>query len=264
MQGFFIPYRHAAAVRPAGYPALEPLFRQAGPAMRAVLDRIAGWGDRLARFAGPPPLPRWDQDWFPRLDGAAAYALVRSRAPARIVEIGSGHSTRFMAMAIADGGLATRLTCIDPQPRAALAGLPVEHRRRLLGEADIADLATLGEGDLLFVDSSHIAMPGSDVDRLLGDVLPRLAAGTLVHVHDIALPDAYPPAWDWRAYNEQLPVACLLLGGAFEILFASHWLATRQPDWLEAAGVTRLPLVPGAVETSLWLRKTAPALGPTS
>ena len=167
-------------------------------------------------------------------------------------------------MAIADGGLATRLTCIDPQPRARLHGLDVEHRPHLLGERDIADLATLGEGDVLFVDSSHIAMPGSDVDRLLGDVLPRLAAGTLVHVHDIALPDAYPPAWDWRAYNEQLPVACLLLGGAFEILFASHWLATRQPDWLEAAGVTRLPLAPGAVETSLWLRKTAPALEPTS
>ena len=50
----------------------------------------------------------------------------------------------------------------------------------------------LGAGDILFIDSSHIAMPGTDVDRLFLDVLPRLPSGVLVHVHDILLPDAYP------------------------------------------------------------------------
>src|SRR6185503_4717515 len=58
----------------------------------------------------PPPAPRWNQDWFPRLDAAAAYAMVRITQPRRIVEVGSGHSTRFLARAVADGGLATRIT----------------------------------------------------------------------------------------------------------------------------------------------------------
>ena len=52
--------------------------------------------------------------------------MVRSTRPQRIVEVGSGHSTRFMARAVADGGLDTRITAIDPKPRAAICGLNVE------------------------------------------------------------------------------------------------------------------------------------------
>ena len=48
----------------------------------------------LKAIDGPPPEPRWDQDWFPRLDAAALYVFVRETAPSRIIEIGSGHSTR--------------------------------------------------------------------------------------------------------------------------------------------------------------------------
>src|SRR3546814_14308293 len=85
---------------------------------RAVLVAIDRHGDIVERFAeAPPPLPRWRQDWFPGLDGAAAYALVRQTRPARIVEVGSGHSTRLLARAVIDGGLPTAILCIDPAPR---------------------------------------------------------------------------------------------------------------------------------------------------
>ena len=73
----------------------------------------------LAIGAAPPPAPRWNQDWFPRLDAAAAYATVRSLKPRRIVEVGSGHSTRFHARAI----LFTRLRALSHaarDPRRAL------------------------------------------------------------------------------------------------------------------------------------------------
>jgi len=51
----------------------EPFF--------AVLDRIDSYAADLAAIGGaPPPAPRWDQDWFPRLDAAAAYATVRAAA----------------------------------------------------------------------------------------------------------------------------------------------------------------------------------------
>lgn len=260
-QGFFIPYRHAASVLPRGYPALEPLFAAAAPRMRELLAAVARHLPEMRRFAGGPPTPRFDQDWFPRLDAAAAYAIVRRLRPGRIVEIGSGHSTRFMARAVADGGLATAITCIDPAPRAALAGLPVRHLKTLLADADSGEFAGLEAGDILFVDSSHLAMPGTDVDQLLGDLLPRLAAGVVVHIHDIFLPDAYPPAWAWRGYAEQLPVACLVQGGGYDILHASRWLVTRRPEWLAQAGLETLPLPEGAFETSLWLVKRCPASG---
>lgn len=253
-RGFFIPYRYTAAVRPAGYPALEPLFRASEPSFRAVLAQIDACAPELGRILEHPGPARFDQDWFPRLDAAAAYAIVRRGAPRRIVEIGSGHSTRFLGRAVADGGLATEIVAIDPAPRAALAGLPVRHERCLLAEADLALFAALGPGDILFVDSSHVAMPGTDVDRIINDLLPRMPAGLLVHVHDTLLPDAYPESWAWRGYNEQSLVGALIQGGGYEIVFASHWVASRRPDWLPDV-VGRIPLMPGAHETSFWMAK---------
>ncbi len=253
-RGFFIPYRYAASAVPADYPALRPLFAAAEPRFVAVLDAIESLrGDLLSIAAGEGA--RFDQDWFPRLDAAAAYALVRGGRPRLIVEVGSGHSTRFLARAVADGGLATDITCIDPAPRAAIAALNVRHRPELLAAADPALFAALAPGDVLFIDSSHIAMPGTDVDRLFLDVMPRLAGGVLVHVHDVLLPDAYPAEWGWRGYNEGLLVGALIQGGAYEIVFASHYVASRMPHRLAGGVLAALPLASGAREASLWLRK---------
>lgn len=257
-RGFFIPYRHAAAVRPLAYPALEPLFAAAVPAMSEVMAAIERHAGDLLGLQGPPPVPRWGQDWFPRLDGAALYAMVRLAPPRQVLEIGSGHSTRFMARALADAGVGCNVTCIDPAPRADLAGLPVALQRRLLRPTDADLAAALEPGDLLFVDSSHLAVPGSDVDLVLNHLLPRLRPGVLVHLHDIFLPDAYPAAWSWRGYSEQLAVACLVQGGGWRLRFASRYLVTRRPEDLATSVVARLPLLEGAFETSLWLEKLAP------
>ncbi len=257
-KGFFIPYRHADAVpsRIASYDALAAKFAASHP---AITDHIAA----IERFAAeleaigeaPAPAPRWRQGWFPRLDGAAAYAMVRTLAPRRIVEIGSGHSTRFLARAVTDGGLATTITAIDPEPRAALAGLDVRHLAQTLHDADHGAFEELEAGDILFVDSSHILMPGSDVDIVLNRLWPALRPGVVVHFHDIFLPDGYPEAWGWRGYNEQLGVAALISAGGAEILFASHYAVTRMAEALRPTVVARLAMIDGAVETSLWLVK---------
>lgn len=252
--GFFIPYRYAASAVPAAYPALEPVFARAEPAMMAVLGEIEACAADLAVIAAGSGPARFDQDWFPRLDATAAYAIVRSARPRRIVEIGSGHSTRFLARAAADGGLATRIVAIDPSPRARLDGLDIRHEARLLSDADAALFADLAAGDILFVDSSHVAMPGTDLDRIVGDVLPRLAIGVLLHLHDIVLPDAYPPDWAWRGYNESIVAAALIARGGCEIVFSSRWVASRHPGRLAAGVLGRIPLPAGARETSLWLR----------
>lgn len=257
--GYFIPYRYAAATVACDYPALAPLFTAAEPAFAALLDRLGHYADAFARFGGKPPAPRFEQDWFPRLDACVAYAVVRERRPRRILEIGCGHSTRVMARAVADGGLATRHICIDPAPRARLAGLAVEHRTITVDQLDPGLVAALEADDVLFIDSSHIAVPGSDVDRLVNDALPRLPAGTLIHFHDIFLPHAYPRDWAWRGYNEQLLVAALLAGGGFELAFASAYVVRHMADVLDRSAVAGLPLVEGAVESSLWLRKRCPA-----
>ncbi|MGO4573198.1 class I SAM-dependent methyltransferase [Microvirga sp. 2TAF3] len=254
-RGFFIPYRYAESVLASDYPALRPLFEAARPRFAAILEILETYAESLRIIAKGGGPARFDQDWFPRLDAAAAYAIVRREKPRRIVEIGSGHSTRFLARAVQDGGLPTRIACIDPAPRAALTLLDVDHDPVLLRDAAPSAFEALEAGDILFIDSSHIAMPGTDVDRLFLDILPRLASGTLVHVHDITLPDAYPEAWGWRAYNEQLLVGALLQGGAYELVFASHFVARAMLSGSIGGILSELPLEPGAHETSLWLRK---------
>jgi hypothetical protein len=93
------------------------------------------------------------------------------------------------------------------------------------------------------------------VDILLNQVLPALPAGVLVHIHDVFLPRGYPKAWSWRAYNEQLGVAALLQGGAYELVFASAFVRSAMAAELAGSVTTRLPVPDGAFETSLWLRK---------
>ena len=268
-RGFFIPHRHAGArrgpsERPA-YRAIEELFARNRAGFEAVLGLLDDYAAELSRIApgstpgaGPGPQPRWDQGWFPRLDAAVAYALVRRHAPRLIVEIGAGHSTRFLARAVADGGLATRICTIDPAPRAALSALPVEFHRAplqaLMRDGGAAPFAALGPGDILSIDSSHVLMPGSDVDILLGHVLPALPPGVMIQIHDVFLPDDYPASWDWRGYNEQLGVLPLLLGGRFEVVFASRYVVTRMSDAFEASLAARLPAGHKAPDSSLWLR----------
>lgn len=254
--GFFLPYRFAAHIKPPStYPELEPIFERALPRMRATLALAESFVGALGTMRGPAPEPRFDQDWFPRLDAAVAYALVRAMRPRCVLEIGSGHSTRFLARALRDNG-SGRLIAIDPQPRAPLPSVPVEHRPRLVGEEELALSSRLAAGDMLFVDSSHLLVPGSDVDFILCRMVPRLAPGVLVHFHDIFLPDGYPAHWHWRGYNEQSAIAALLLGGRMRLLWSSRFFATRCAQRLAQSPLSALPLVAEALETSVWLEVT--------
>ncbi len=226
------------------------------PAFAAHLEAIDALAPALRAIGvDAPPAPRWTQDWFPRLDAAAAYTMVRRYRPARIVEVGSGHSTRFLARAVADEGLGTRITAIDPSPRASLEGLPIELLRSPVQTAGRVPFTDLRAGDFLFVDSSHQSRPGSDVEFIFEQILPALPGGVFIHFHDIFLPGDYPEHWAWRRYNEQPLVAAQIAGGGYALEFSSAWIVAFRPQALLSGVLARLPLLPGAIESSLWLRK---------
>ena len=260
-QGYFIPYRYADRVTPCQlrrtYPAVRALFEHHQAQFDDALLSLNDHREALLRFSNArPPLPRWQQDWYPRLDGAMAYALTQRLRPTRIVEIGSGHSTRFFAAAVHDADLDTQLIAIDPAPRADLDRLRgVELHRTTVQHSDDTVIGKLRPGDFFVIDSSHIAVPGSDVDWLLTEQLARLPRGVFVHIHDVFLPDPYPSSWAWRGYNEQTVVAALLLGGGYEPVWSSHWAVTRMSAALRISVATHIPLPSGAIESALWLRK---------
>jgi predicted O-methyltransferase YrrM len=259
-QGFFIPYRYADRLN-----KIEPLKTYTG--IQTLFDsRIQIYSDFFLKIDKytinltnighlPPPEPRWSQTWFPRLDGAVAYTMVREKRPQLIIEVGSGHSTRFIAKAIKDGDLQSTLIAIDPAPRATIGQLSINYITETVQNVGLQPFKKLAAGDILFIDSSHILMPGSDVDFLFNRVLPILPSGVILHIHDIFLPDNYPPEWEWRGYNEQLAVATLIQSTGFEILFSSHFATTKMTSLIKKSVVNKLEILGNATETSLWLKK---------
>ncbi len=152
-------------------------------------------------------------DYLSPADAAVLYGVVSALAPSRIVEVGSGYSTRIMRQAVTDRGGACEITAIDPAPRAEIAAVADRIVRQNVVGVDAAPFRALGAGDVLFIDGSHYAFNGTDTPFLLLEVLPALAPGVVVHVHDIFLPYEYDELFSSRFYNEQYVLAGLLLGG---------------------------------------------------
>lgn len=255
-RGFFIPYSHINSVpTPAPtYPDVERLF-EAAPYAEFAQD-IARWRDALARLFEPGS-PLLNSRMYPVLDAAACYAAVRRFTPKRVLEIGCGDSTHVIARALQDAG-GGALTCIDPAPRRDISQLDVTLLRRTLEESDAALAAEMESGDMLFIDSSHVMMPGMDVDIQFNRMFPRLKPGVIVHLHDIFLPDDYPADWLIRGYNEQNALIGWLLSGFFEVIWPGYHVLTRHRDIAEAALDGVAPLQGAG---SLWLRRTGVQAG---
>ena len=130
------------------------------------------------------------------IEAQAIHGVVRSVKPRRIIEVGSGVSTHCMLTALAlnekDGGPAAEMTCVEPFPSSWLRdSKDIRLIPQKVQTVDTATFEELEEGDLLFIDSSHTVKPGSDVNHLFLEVLPRIKPGVYIHVHDITLPYDY-------------------------------------------------------------------------
>lgn len=182
-----------------------------------------------------PHRPHWQNGFLPALDGVGIGAYIARSKAARYVEVGSGNSTRFARHAIDKLKLATRITSIDPYPRADIDEICHDLQRTPFEHSDMRVFDDLAAGDIVLIDNSHRSFANSDVTVFFCEVLPRLKAGVIYAIHDIFLPYDYPAAWNERAYNEQYLLAAYLLGGAGgdEILLpASYccWTEALQPS----------------------------------
>ena len=191
-------------------------------------------------------------DYFSGFDAAVYYSLIRHLRPKRVVEIGSGYSTRFASKALARNAGRGRLTCIEPYPEERLNGLrvKVEVIEKRVEEIDVEFFSQLEANDILFIDSSHTVKFGSDVCYEFLEVLPALRPGVWVHVHDIFFPHDYPAEWLLKrrlALNEQyLLEAFLSFNREFKVALANHWLALDHSSAVRA-------LWPGdSVSSSFW------------
>jgi len=256
------------------HPRLVPWFRDGEAACRATLESFAPFAGDLARIPQTSTSdvePRWGNSFFSALDATALYAMLASRRPALLLEVGSGTSTLFAAEAIRRHQLNTRLVSIDPQPRRAIDQVCTEVIRQPFEALPLSTFDRLRPGDILFIDSSHRCLMNSDVTALFLEILPGLPHGVIVHFHDIFLPWDYPAFWGSRYYSEQYLLAAWLMGAAppCRLLLSNTFASLHAPLRAEVDrvfGRTALApilhdpatyrFVPGLLGTSLWVELT--------
>lgn len=209
-----------------------------------------------------PPRFSHGNDQFGWFDSRALFGLLLHYRPKNLIEIGGGYSSLLTAdvnhRLLGDS---VNFISIEPYPRPFLqkgfAGL-TQLITQKVEEVPHAVFDVLGEGDILFIDSSHVSKAGSDVNYLFFDILPRLRKGVLIHVHDIYLPYEYPRHWvidENRSWNEQYVLRALLMySTAFKVMFGSHYAFRKFPH--KVAEVLNLPDGRAFGGGSLWLRKT--------
>lgn len=194
-------------------------------------------------------------------DGMVLHAMLRHVRPRRVVEVGSGYSSA-MTLDTTERWLDGEVELVFVEPYTDLLHSllrPGDEDRVTIHEAPVQDVPLavfeqLGDGDVLFVDSTHVVKAGSDVNHLLFEVFPRLAAGVWIHVHDIFFPFEYPLHWlrEGRAWHEAYLLRAFLMGNeAFEIRWWQSFMWARHRDLLEG----RLPAMAKNAGGNIWLQK---------
>jgi len=204
------------------------------------------------------------------MDAMALYSFLRHYKPKRVIEVGSGFSSCLMLdvnQQFLDNQI--KLTFIEPHPDRLLENvLPSDNYvliEKNVQDVDIEVFDDLEEGDILFIDSSHVSKAGSDVNHLYFKVLPRIKNGVLIQIHDIFYPFEYPKTWIYngRAWNELYLLRGILTGSdLYEIIFFNSFLMKKfQDDIREYMPIACNSLSPiTSVDTygrggSIWLRK---------
>lgn len=175
-----------------------------------------------------------DQGMFGAVDAEMLYAVVKSARPKRVVEIGGGWTTLLIQMALE--GTDAQHTVVEQDPSEGLRQLPgIKLMAVPVVGAGGRIFSELEDGDILSIDGSHTYAEKSDVQLYLQYFLPSLKPGVLVQIHDIFLPDAYPPFLAQRGYDEQDHLAVFLNSNSeWNIEFAGNWFSKQAPDELKA------------------------------
>lgn len=241
--------------------------------MRGLLTQIIG--DYHGEYSALPP---WSEacnlgygPGFTEIDGLTLYLMVRHLKPSRFFEIGSGISTWYITEALKKNeaeGFPCHLVAIDPYARKSVHELHgIEVIDEPVQDLDVDYFRQLGEGDVLFIDSTHVVKLDGDVPHLYLEVLPRLNPGVWAHSHDIHFPYNVPyPAEEYvfkakwpRFWTEAMLLQAFLSGNSqYEIALATPMLRFFDEDFLRLNLPNYRPVKSSDYDThfgSVWYRR---------
>lgn len=225
-----------------------------------LLDELAAFGEELSDVPDEGPGYCWNNDSFAGGDASLLYAMVRKFKPQTILEIGSGRSTHIGLKALEANG-AGKYICIEPFPNDSIRMLAesrqIELRAQFVQTVPLEAFEALEAGDILFIDSTHVAQVGTDVTYEILKILPRLKSGVIIHVHDIFLPYEFPRSWVLEKllfWNEQHMLAAFLaFNRSFKPLISNGQVAREER--LRNAAQAAFPHAPVHGGGSFWLRR---------
>ena len=206
------------------------------------------------------------------LDGLLLYMMIRDRKPRKYLEVGAGISTYYCSMAGLRNeaeGYPLSITCIEPNPFDALGTIANIRCLHLEAQSvDPSEFSGLCDGDVLFIDSSHILKVGGDVAFLYLEVLPILKPGVLVHVHDVPFPYNFPFPPDlwifggtWPMFwNEAMVLqAFLAFNSQFKIIMSMPLIRFFDEGFLKDSfhNYKTLAEEPNTF-SAIWLQRTGP------
>jgi hypothetical protein len=179
---------------------------------------------------------------YGEIEAEVLFGFVATNKPRRITQVGCGVSTAICLAAAARSGYKPDIVCLEPYPSTYLRDAAQKGSIRLIEQpaqtVDYEVIADLDDGDLLFVDSTHAVKPGSEVNYLIHEVLPRLRPGVWVHFHDIYFP--YDYARDTLGGDVLFPQESSLLyafltgNGRFRVEASLSMIHYARPDGLRA------------------------------
>ena len=177
---------------------------------------------------------------YPYVDGSVLYAIMVKYRPKNVIEVGSGSSSGCMIDASENHGLNTKFTLVEPFPQYCLDKVLDNQdygKHEIILIKDIVQKVSpekfkiLQKNDILFIDSSHVSKPGSDVNYLLTQILPILNKGVIIHFHDIYYPFEYTREYLIKlklVWNEVYSLHnFLLFNNHFKILFFSDYMKLK-------------------------------------
>ncbi len=206
--------------------------------MNALFETIPKWKNKND-VSGGNYRYRIGNSAFGLSDAIVLHTMLRLLKPKRLIEVGSGYSSA-VTLDTNEYYLNNeiQISFIEPYPKLLYSimkngdkeSVKIYHNR--LQEMPLSVFMDLNDGDVLFIDSTHVSKFGSDVNYLFFHILPSLKPGVIVHLHDIFYPWEYPEQWLInRAWNElYLLRAFLQNNNQWEVLFFNHFMAMENKE----------------------------------
>lgn len=218
------------------------------PAQLALLNKLSFAGElkslNLNQSNGAIDAFQMSNGTFESGDADFLYQLIRHIKPLKVVEVGSGNSTKIARLALkknkSETGTGYTHICVEPYEQPWLEDLEgIVVVRERIEDCKFNWTNELDAGDLLFIDSTHVVRPQGDVLKEYLEIFPQLKAGVYVHIHDIFTPKDYPQSWvvdDVRFWNEQYLLEALLTNThRYEVVAALNFLKHKHYELLSQA-----------------------------